>query len=606
MLTGKPGAQKFIPIDKLQGKTLKLSAKKAAPSAYDKAIAAKKAEQTKAIQVKRQKADAKAKADAAAAKAKADAAAKAEQAAKLKAEQAAKAAAQAKAKQAAADAKAKADAAAKAAAAAKAKAVAEAKAKADALAKQQAAKAKAAAEAKAKQERIKALAAEKTAKAKAAAAKKAAEAKLKQDADFAASKAKLKAKKAAQKKAEQDALKASSNKTSSKAQAAKLQAEKDAAFKAKDKKKEAEVKSLKEGDDVTFAVGGSYGKGKVVTKPDLLDPKLPMQIKADTDGPGWKKGDLIPANKNSKFISKGDPPKPAGLDVSKLSEAEKASKAKFDAFMADKAKPATPAKPKLSAAQQAIADKKAAAAETKAATAAAKAPKAAPKPKPAAVNGKTSDTNYDYDKNWEALGYKNKAAYRKVRSDVVEWSGNEFEGVRAAQFANAEKAGVKLNSYEKMQTRRLEKGDVKTYGNMANRLEDFIDRAPKFDGTIRRGVAMDTRDEVLSTIERYNSGKKNLGIESWTTDTGVSHRFAMGNGNPRAQRMTVLVENQTKGAPINAISGFDNEYEVLVPSGARYEVVEVKEKFVKGKPGGGPATKMDHTDWTVTLREIKD
>jgi SPP1 gp7 family putative phage head morphogenesis protein len=449
MLTGdKAGAQKFIPIDELQGKTLKLSAKKAAPSAYDKAIAAKKAEQTKAIQVKRQKADAKAKADAAA---------KAEQAAKLKAEQAAKAAAQAKAKQAALDAKAKADAAAKAAAAAKAKAVAEAKAKADALAKQQAAKAKAAAEAKAKQERIKALAAEKTAKIKAAA----------------------EAKKAA-------------------AQAAK--------------------------------------------------------------------------------------PKPA---------------------------PVAPAKPKLSPIQQAIADKKAAAAELKEKAAAAKAPKKAPskataKPKPAAVNGKTSDTNYDYDKHWEELGYKDRAAYRRVRSDVVEWSGNEFEGVRAAQFANAEKAGVKLNSYEKMQTRRLEKGDVKTYGNMANRLEDFIDRAPKFDGTIRRGVAMDTRDEVLSTIERYNSGKKNLGIESWTTDTGVSHRFAMGNGNPRAQRMTVLVEGNTKGAPINGISGFDNEYEVLVPSGVRYEVVEVKEKFVKGKPGGGPATKMDHTDWTVTLREIKD
>jgi hypothetical protein len=273
-----------------------------------------------------------------------------------------------------------------------------------------------------------------------------------------------------------------------------------------------------------------------------------------------------------------------------------------------KATPAlvTPTKPKLSAAQQAIADKKAAAAEAKAATAAAKAPKAAPKPKPAAVNGKTSDTNYDYDKNWEKLGYKNKAAYRKVKEDVVEWSGNEFEGVRAAQFADAKDRGVELNNYERLQARRLEKGEQRSAGNRARRLEDFIDRAPKYDGTIRRGVALDTRDEVLSTIERYNSGKKNLAIESWTTDTGVSHRFAMGNGNPRAQRMTVLVEGQTKGAPINGISGFDDEYEVLVPSGVRYEVVEVKEKFVKGKPGGGPATKMDHTDWTVTLREIKD
>ena len=178
--------------------------------------------------------------------------------------------------------------------------------------------------------------------------------------------------------------------------------------------------------------------------------------------------------------------------------------------------------------------------------------------------------------------------------------------ISVAQFADARDRGVELNNYERLQTRRLEKGEQRSAGNRARRLEDFIDRAPKYDGTIRRGVALDTREDVLSTIERYNSGKKNLAIESWTTDPGVSHRFAMGNGDPRPQRMSILVEGQTKGAPINAISGFDDEYEVLVPSGVRYEVVEVKEKFVKGNPKGGPATKMDHTDWTVTLREIKD
>ena len=110
----------------------------------------------------------------------------------------------------------------------------------------------------------------------------------------------------------------------------------------------------------------------------------------------------------------------------------------------------------------------------------------------------------------------------------------------------------------------------------------------------------------MSTIERYNSGKRNLAIESWTTDSGVSNRFAMGNGDPRPQRMSILVEGNTKGAPINAISGFDDEYEVLVPSGVRYEVVDVKETFVKVNPKGGPSMKMDHTDWTVTLREVKD
>ena len=236
----------------------------------------------------------------------------------------------------------------------------------------------------------------------------------------------------------------------------------------------------------------------------------------------------------------------------------------------------------------------------------AQATKKATSEKAPSKHGRTADTNYDYDKNWEKLGYEKKSQYRKVKEDVVEWSGNEFETVRAAQFADARDRGVELNDYERLQARRLEKGDQRSAGNRARRLEDFIDRAPKYDGTIRRGVAMDTREEVMNTIERYNSGKRNLAIESWTTDSGVSNRFAMGNGNPRPQRMSILVEGNTKGAPINAISGFDDEFEVLVPSGVRYEVVDVKETFVKGNPKGGPSMKMDHTDWTVTLREVKD
>lgn len=283
-----------------------------------------------------------------------------------------------------------------------------------------------------------------------------------------------------------------------------------------------------------------------------------------------------------------------------------------------KPKPPGPSPAAVAKAKAEKAAKAKAAAQAKAEAAAKKAAKAKAKTKPVPVtpkqaetkratsNRKTSDTNYDYDKNWEKLGYDKKSQYRKVKEDVVEWSGDEFEGVRAAQFADARDRGVELNNYERLQTRRLEKGEQRSQGNRARRLEDFIDRAPKYDGTIRRGVAMDTREDVMNTIERYSSGKKNLAIESWTTDPGVSHRFAMGNGYPRPQRMSILVEGQTRGAPINAISGFDDEYEVLVPSGVRYEVVDVKEKFVKGKPGGGPATKMDHTDWTVTLREVKD
>nr|BAR34286.1 minor head protein [uncultured Mediterranean phage uvMED] len=361
---------------------------------------------------------------------------------------------------------------------------------------------------------------------------------------------------------------------------------------------------------------------RLVTRPNEV-------TKLRTFKTDWNRDIDPPKPPAPKRKPKPKPPGPSPAAVAKA-KAEKAAKAKAaaQAKAAAKAQAAKEAKAKQVAAAKAKAEAAAAAKAKKAAelakqkakaeAAAKKAAKAKAKTKPAPVtpkqaetkratsNRKTSDTNYDYDKNWEKLGYDKKSQYRKVKEDVVEWSGKEFEGVRAAQFADARDRGVELNNYERLQTRRLEKGEQRSQGNRARRLEDFIDRAPKYDGTIRRGIAMDTREDVMNTIERYSSGKKNLAIESWTTDPGVSYRFAMGNGDPRPQRMSILVEGQTRGAPINAISGFDDEYEILVPSGVRYEVVDVKEKFVKGKPGGGPATKMDHTDWTVTLREVKD
>ena len=141
---------------------------------------------------------------------------------------------------------------------------------------------------------------------------------------------------------------------------------------------------------------------------------------------------------------------------------------------------------------------------------------------------------------------------------------------------------------------------------MADRLENFVERAPKFDGELRRGVALNKPEEVQDLIERYSKGEKNKALESWTSEKSVSDRFASGNRFPKAHRVSIVVENNTRGAPINAISGFDDEFEILVPSGVRYEVVEVKETFVKGIKGANPADAMDHTDYVVKLREVAD
>lgn len=150
--------------------------------------------------------------------------------------------------------------------------------------------------------------------------------------DFQAAKAKLKAKKAAQAAADKASL-AKAKGPSGKQQIKDIQATKAQEVAAKAKAKEELIKSLKPGDDVTFAAAGNYGKGTVTKKANLKDPKLPIEIRANADGPYWKKGDIIPANKNKGLIAKGDLPE-AKTDMGTLTAAQKASKAKWDELVA--------------------------------------------------------------------------------------------------------------------------------------------------------------------------------------------------------------------------------------------------------------------------------
>ena len=61
----------------------------------------------------------------------------------------------------------------------------------------------------------------------------------------------------------------------------------------------------------------------------------------------------------------------------------------------------------------------------------------------------------------------------------------------------------------------------RSFGKMAERLEDFVERAPKYDGELRRGVALSKPEEVKDLIERYSKGEKNKALESWTSEKFV-------------------------------------------------------------------------------------
>ena len=193
----------------------------------------------------------------------------------------------------------------------------------------------------------------------------------------------------------------------------------------------------------------------------------------------------------------------------------------------------------------------------------------------------TTDVEYDYRANWSGM-YEKRHQFIKVVDDMDDWSGDGFKGVRAAQFKRAQDRGVNLSAWEKSRIKLLDKGEDKTYGRMADRIEDFIERAPKYKGEIYRGAGFSDKEGALEYIKGMSQGGKSLTMDSWSANQGVANRFASGEalgfgGAVYDHRVVMKMPNKA-GAPIEALSGVGAEKEVLQPSGIEYKIKKVTTK----------------------------
>ena len=214
---------------------------------------------------------------------------------------------------------------------------------------------------------------------------------------------------------------------------------------------------------------------------------------------------------------------------------------------------------------------------------AAPAPKAAPKePTKKLKFGETpkttTDVEYDYKANWSGM-YEKRHQFTKIREDFDEWTGDGYKGVRAVQFKRAQERGAQLSEWEATRIKLLGKGNARTYGNMADRIEDFISRAPKYEGEIFRGVGFDSKEDAMAYIQGWSQGGKTLTVDSWTSSRAVANRFAAGESTFGFTEHQVVLKMPNKaGAPIESLSFIGAEREVLQPSGIELKVKEVTTK----------------------------
>ena len=169
------------------------------------------------------------------------------------------------------------------------------------------------------------------------------------------------------------------------------------------------------------------------------------------------------------------------------------------------------------------------------------------------------------------------------------YTGRNFDSVRAQQFNAAQKKGKKLSSYQEAQIKKIGINDK--HLKQANEIESFLKAAPKYEGTVQRGMNMPKKalDDMLAN---YKAGGESFAMESWTSGKALND-FTVG-----ADQLVILRAQNKRGVDIAKYSEFGNEKEVLMPTGSRYSLKGVQKEEIS--PG---LTKKGIFRWIVDLEQ---
>ena len=403
-------------------------------------------------------------------------------------------------------------------------------------------------------------------KAEAAAARKATKAKAEADAKIkAAAAAKAKAE-AEAKKAQQE--KAAAEKAKKAAEAKAARAKKAAEAKAAKAKAAAQAKAAK-----AKAAAEAKAKKAAAEKAKLAKEKKAADAKAKKAEADAKKAeaDAKKAEADAKKKSSSNGPTPA-----EQAELKKAQKTIMD-FSAKALTGKITAADKL-AFQKAKFNK------------AAITDKYAVKPVSKPWKGQNvDDIDFEYDtKQFDSFGYKSKLEMENVIGDVGMWTGTEYTNMRAMQLSMKQAKGAKLSAYEKNLIKKFQNDGLeeklfsnKEYEKMVENLEDFVTKAPKYEGKIHRGLNLPDEKSVKSFLKSIADGNPSQTLESWSADSDQARKFthSTAKGERASGRAGINLEVVNKnGSPIASASEFITESEVLVPSNQRYKIKRSKRR----------------------------
>lgn len=140
------------------------------------------------------------------------------------------------------------------------------------------------------------------------------------------------------------------------------------------------------------------------------------------------------------------------------------------------------------------------------------------------------------------------------------------------------------NYYSDIRSAQTGEDDDPRYKKMADDLEEFIDKAPKWaGGTTYRGIGLweESDLEAFRTAQASRTPIEMYGSSSWSTDKETAKYFAERDGDIHV--VFVCSKGQPMGTSIGGLSSHPNESEILTSTKARWLIIRVRQPNYKKK-----------------------
>ena len=150
-------------------------------------------------------------------------------------------------------------------------------------------------------------------------------------------------------------------------------------------------------------------------------------------------------------------------------------------------------------------------------------------------------------------------------TSVAQYGGMRYTQIRQASYTHATQFNETIYA-GKLTT---------TFNEMADNIESFIDKSPKWSGEIYRGINLPPE-----TVRAFKTGDiiDMQGVSSWTSSFDIAESYSYKSNKSKQNQRVIFHSNGTKqGTSIKHLAHYDFEDEVLVSTKARWQINRTEE-----------------------------